>query len=70
MQLNITNLEESQKAKLRGAIKFFMGDKNNMQVQIIANEEIKPCGAIYLNEQILKEFEEVIGKENVILKEI
>lgn len=70
LQLNITNLEESQKAKLRGAIKFFMGDKNNMQVQIIANEEIKPCGAIYLNEQILKEFEEVIGKENVILKEI
>ena len=28
------------------------------------NEELKPCGAIYLTDEILKVFEEIVGKEN------
>ena len=64
--LNITNLDENQKAKLRGAIKFFNGDKNNINVAIKVNEEIKPCGQIYLTDEILKVFEEIVGKENIL----
>ena len=65
--LNITNLSEEQKAKLRGAIKFFNGEQNNISVSIKVGEDLKLCGAIYLNEEILKIFEEIVGKENCII---
>ena len=67
LTLNIQNVTEEQKARLRGAIRFFSGERNNIAVQIIDNEGIKPCGAIYLNKDILIEFEEILGKENVII---
>ena len=63
--INITNMEETEKAKLRGAIRFFNGERNNIPVAVKTGEEIKPCGAIYLTEEILKEFEEIAGKQNV-----
>jgi DNA polymerase-3 subunit alpha len=65
LHLNITNLSEKEKSKLRGALKFFNGEKNNMPVVIQVEQEIKPCGQIYCTEEILKIFEDIIGKENV-----
>ena len=65
--INITNLQEAQKAKLRGAIKFFAGDKNNIAISVKNGDKILPCGAIYLTEEILKQFEEIVGKENIKL---
>ena len=62
--LNITNSTEEQKAKLRGAIKFFNGEQNNISVAIKIGEDLKSCGAIYLTDEILKVFEDIIGKEN------
>ena len=70
LSIDITNLEEKDKAKLRGAIKFFNGDKNNMPVQVIDRGEVKPCGLIYLTSEILNEFEELLGKERVKLIEV
>ena len=64
--LNITNTTEEQKAKLRGAIKFFTGELNNISVAIKIGEDVKSCGAIYLTEDILKVFEEIVGKENCL----
>lgn len=32
--INITNLSEEQKSKLRGAIKFFSGDRNNIAISV------------------------------------
>ena len=69
LTLDITNLDEERKAKLRGAIKFFSGDRNNKPVQVLDNGEYKPCGAIFLNEEILKQFEEILGQERVKLEE-
>ena len=66
--LNITNTEEKQKDKLRGAIKYFAGDRVNMNVAIKIGEEIKSCGQIYLTDEILKIFEEIVGKEQVEIK--
>ena len=63
--LDITDATEEQKDKLRGAIRYFNGDKNNINVQIKVGEELKPCGAIYLTEEILTVFQEIIGKEKV-----
>ena len=56
--LNITNATEEQKAKLRGAIKYFNGEQNNISVAIKIGEDLKSCGAIYLTDEILEIFEE------------
>ena len=65
--IDITSASEEQKAKLRGAIKFFNGDRNNMPISVKVAEEIKPCGAIYCNEDIVQIFQEIIGKQNLII---
>ena len=67
LTLNITNATEEQKAKLRGAIKYFNGEQNNISVAIKIGDDLKSCGAIYLTDEILKVFEEIIGKENCII---
>lgn len=68
--LDITNTDESEKEKLRGAIRYFNGEKNNINVKIKINEEMKDCGQIYLTEQIKKVFEDIIGAECVNIVEI
>lgn len=66
--INITNMKEQTKARLRGAIKFFTGDKNNISIEVKNEDKLLPSGAIYLTDEILKEFEEIVGKENIILE--
>lgn len=66
--INITNADELTKSKLRGAIKFFSGDNNNVAIKVKNGEQLLPCGAIYLTEEILEQFEQIIGKENLILQ--
>ena len=66
--LDITNANEIQKDRLRGAIRFFSGDKNNIAVKVNINGEIKPSGAIYCNEEILEQFKEILGNDNIDLK--
>ncbi|MFR5190794.1 MAG: hypothetical protein ACLTEH_06145, partial [Clostridia bacterium] len=65
IQFHITNLTEAQKDRLRGAIKFFTGDRNNMAIEIVNGQKTDKAGAIYANETIIQEFEELIGKENI-----
>ena len=65
LKLNIINADEETKAKLRGALKFFSGEKNNLPVYVITETGEKECGSIYCNKQILEQFEEILGKENV-----
>ena len=67
VKINITNLTDEQKERLRGAIKFFTGEKNNKKLQIQNGERIDPAGGIYMNEEIFKEFEEIVGKDNIAL---
>ena len=68
LTINITNLSEDKKAKLRGAIKFFSGDKNNIAISVKNNEQVLPCGAIYITKEILEQFEEIVGKENIVIQ--
>jgi DNA polymerase-3 subunit alpha len=70
LTLDITNSTEEEKDKLRGALRYFNGDKNNINVQIQIGEETKPCGQIYITEEILEIFKEIIGYQKVIVKEI
>lgn len=69
LSLNITDLDEGKKDRLRGAIKFFVGDRNNILLQIENGGNISKAGAIYLEADILKEFEELIGSERVKILE-
>lgn len=56
---DITNYTEEQKEKLRCAIKYFSGDRNNMNVQVKIGEDIKPCGAIYYNDEVKMIFDRI-----------
>lgn len=68
--LNVTPLDEDKKIKLKGAIKFFTGDRNNMPLEIINNDVKSMAGGIYITPEILKEFQELIGAENAKVEEV
>ncbi len=68
MIIDITELTSNQKEKLKGAIKFFSGDKVNMRLSIIEKTQEKPCGAIFLTEETLEQFKEIVGEKNILLK--
>ena len=70
LEINITNLTEEQKEQLRGALKFFTGDKNNAPVQIINGENKMPAGGIFLNGNTLEELQEIVGKENCTIGDV
>jgi DNA polymerase-3 subunit alpha len=70
LSFDITDISEDVKVKLRGAIKFFAGDMNNIAIQIVNGEETLPCGAIYCTEEILKIFYNILGEERVKIAEI
>ena len=70
LEINITYLTEQQKDKLRGALKFFAGDRNNAPIQIINKESKMPAGGIFLNGNTLEQIEEIVGKENLKIGEI
>ena len=63
-ELNVTNLNEETKEKLKGAIHFFSGERSNMQMQIRNGEKLDKAGGIYMTSEILKEFQELVGEEN------
>ena len=65
LKINIINLSEEQKDRLRGAIKFFAGDKNNVRIDIQNGERVDSAGGVFMNEEILKEFVEIVGEENL-----
>ncbi len=66
--IDITDLEEETKAKLRGGLKYFTGDKNNIKVYVKIGEEEKECGVIYLNDDIYEIFKQIVGEERISYK--
>ncbi len=63
--IDITELTENQKNKLKGAIRFFSGDRVNLKVFVIDKAEKKSCGAIFATDEIIEQFKEIVGGENV-----
>ena len=66
--INITEATEEQKNRLRGALKFFNGDKNNIQVIIENGERKDPAGGLYITKEILEELQKIVGTENATIK--
>ena len=69
LTLDITSSTEEEKEKLRGALRYFNGDKNNINVQVKIEEETKTCGQIYLTEEILEVFQNILGRNQVKIDE-
>ena len=70
LSLDITEATEEEKSRLRGALKYFSGDKNNINVQVSIQGQAKPCHAIYLTGEIQKIFEDIIGQDKVQIEEV
>ena len=70
LNINITNLDDAKKERLRGALKFFNGDKNNTQIEIINGEKISPAGGLFVTPEILEEIQEIVGLKNVIINDL
>ncbi len=66
--INIVNLDDETRNRLKGAIKFFSGDRANILLNIEDNEGIKPCSGIFITDKILNEFKEIVGNENVTIE--
>ena len=70
LSLDITEATEEEKSRLRGALRYFSGDKNNINVQVSIQGQAKPCHAIYLTGEIQKIFEDIIGQDKVQIEEV
>ena len=70
LSLDITEATEEQKDRLRGALRYFSGDKNNINVQVSVQGQAKPCHAIYLTNEIQKVLEDIIGQDKVQIEEV
>ena len=63
--IDITNLSEEQKDKLRGAIRFFAGERNNCRIDIKNGDKVDSAGGVLMSKDILNEFTEIVGEENI-----
>ena len=68
--VNVTNLTIEERKKLKGALRFFSGDRVNISMVIEQNGEQKPAGSIYLTEEILENLQEIAQKENIKIIEV
>ena len=67
--IDITDLPEETKEKLRGTIKFFEGEQNNLKVNIKTNGKETECGAIFVDNagKTIEAFKDVVGEDRVEL---
>ena len=65
--MDITNLDEINKNKLRGTIRFFNGDRNNTPIYVRQKEKVSSCGSILTNKEIIEELTDIVGKNNIFI---
>ena len=67
--IDITDLPEETKEKLRGTIKFFEGEQNNLKVNVKNNGKETECGAIFADNagKTIEAFKDVVGEDRVEL---
>ena len=65
LKINITDLSDTQKDRLRGIIKFFAGDRNNCRIDIQNGDKVDSAGGVLMSDEILKEFVDIVGAENI-----
>ena len=68
INIDITGLVEEEKARLRGLLHFFNGDRNNIGIRIINGEKQDPAGGIFYNKDVLEEIKAIVGYDKVTLE--
>lgn len=63
--VSIDNLNEEQKEKLREIIRVSRNNNNNMKVYVKVNNELKSCGSIYSDSDVLEKFKNIVGENNI-----
>ena len=68
--LNINELDEEHKEKLRQLIRFYARNKEtaNTPISVKQGEKVSSCGKIFADEDVIKKIEEIVGKEKVEIK--
>ena len=68
LNIDITGIDEEKKENLRVLIKKYRTEKPNIRIDVTEAGIIKPCGFIYCNENILKEFKNIISNDRIKLQ--
>ena len=67
--IDIRDFNEARKAKLRGAIRFFISDRNNLKVAVKqSDDKISSCGAIFANSDTIQAFKNIAGEDKVTIQ--
>ena len=65
--IDITNLSEEQKGKLRSAIRFYSKENAITNISVIDNGIEKPCGKIFASDVIYNNLEKIVESNNINL---
>lgn len=66
ININITDFSEDKKEILRQSIRYYSKQPNpETIIEVTVNNEIRNCGKIFLDNEILKRFCEKFGEKNV-----
>lgn len=64
--VNITEFSEEKKEALRNFIRSYSKMNNaKVNIDVIVNNEIRKCGKIYCDKEVIKKLENEFGKENI-----
>ena len=66
ININITDFSEEDKEKLRNFIRHYSKQTNpETKVEVTVNTEIRDCGNIFIDDEILKKLYEMFGEDNI-----
>ena len=65
--IDITNLNEEQKGKLRSAIRFYSKENAITFISVIDNGVEKPCGKIFVSDVIFENLKKIVESNNINL---
>ena len=66
ININITDFSEEDKEKLRNFIRYYSKQTNpETKVEVTVNTEIRDCGNIFIDDEILKKLYEMFGEDNI-----
>ncbi len=69
IEISIDNLSDIQKSRFKGAMNYFEGEKNNIVIYMFDKGQEIAHKPIFANNEIIEEFEEIVGKENLKIVE-
>lgn len=69
VNVNITQFSEEKKELLRKSIRHYSKlEKTETSIDVTVNGEVRNCGKIFCDKDILNEFYKMFGKENIFVK--